>query len=263
MRPAPIQIGTSGWHYGHWRGPYYPADLPASRWLQHYSRDFRSAEINGSFYRMPTVKTLTAWRETVPTDFRFAVKASRYLTHARKLLAPMSDYDRFFEGMATLKPKLGPILLQTPPRWRINRDRLEAFLMAAPSSFRYAFEFRDSTWLVPEIFELLADHDAALCIYHLAGFQSPLETTTDFVYVRLHGPGAKYQGRYSSTALRNWAARLTRWSRQGRTVWCFFDNDQNGFAVRDAQRLQRLVGKDLSGDATARKRQGVAARRRS
>jgi uncharacterized protein YecE (DUF72 family) len=236
-----IHIGTSGWHYKHWVGPFYPPRMPAGRYLDFYKDRFAAAEINGSFYRMPSITTLAAWRDAVPADFRFAAKASRFITHAKKLALPISLYERFFDGIGTLEPKLGPILFQLPPRWRFNKGRLEAFLEALPRRFRYAFEFREPSWLNEDATALLKKHRAALCLYHIAGFESPIEVTTDFVYVRLHGPGGKYQGTYGDAALRIWARRIRGWSRDGRAVWCFFDNDDSGHAAKDAQRLRAML----------------------
>jgi uncharacterized protein YecE (DUF72 family) len=238
-----IHIGTSGWHYRHWVGPFYPPDVPASRYLGFYKDRFAAAEINGSFYRMPSVETLAAWRDAVPKDFRFAAKASRFITHAKKLALPIAQYDRFFDGIGTLRPKLGPILFQLPPRWRLNRERLAAFLDALPKRYRYTFEFREPSWLTDEVYALLARHRAALCLYHIAGFESPIAVTADFVYIRLHGPGAKYQGSYGDAALKAWARRIRAWARDGKAVWCFFDNDQNGYAAQDALRLRKLLSR--------------------
>jgi uncharacterized protein YecE (DUF72 family) len=238
MVAGAIYIGTSGWHYKHWVGPFYPPKTPASRYLDFYKAHFAAAEINGSFYRMPSIETLAAWRDAVPADFRFAAKASRFITHAKKLALPISQYERFFDGIGTLKPKLGPILFQLPPRWRFNRERLEAFLEALPHRYHYAFEFREPTWLNEDAYALLRKHRAALCLYHIAGFESPIEVTTNFVYIRLHGPGGKYQGTYDDATLREWARHIRAWSREEKAVWCFFDNDQNGYAAKDALRLQ-------------------------
>jgi uncharacterized protein YecE (DUF72 family) len=240
---GPVHIGTSGWHYKHWIGPFYPPKLPASRYLDFYKDRFAAAEINGSFYRMPSIGTLAAWRDAVPADFRFAAKASRFITHAKKLALPISLYERFFDGIATLEPRLGPILFQLPPRWRFNRERLAAFLAALPLRYRYAFEFREPSWLNDEAYALLRKHRTALCLYHIAGFESPIETTTDFVYIRLHGPGGKYQGTYDDAALRRWARRIRAWAREGKEVWCFFDNDDSGYAAKDALRLKAMLPK--------------------
>jgi uncharacterized protein YecE (DUF72 family) len=244
---SPIHIGTSGWHYKHWVGPFYPPKTAASRFLGFYRQHFAAAEINGSFYRMPSVETMANWRDAVPANFRFAAKASRFITHAKKLALPLSLYDRFFDGIGTLQPKLGPVLFQLPPRWRFNRDRLEAFLAALPRRYCYAFEFREPSWLNEDAYALLRKHRAALCLYHIAGFESPIETTADFVYIRLHGPGGKYQGSYDDAALRRWARRIRAWSREGKAVWCFFDNDDSGYAAQDARRLQAMLEKKKGG----------------
>ena len=243
MTAGAIHIGTSGWHYKHWVGPFYPPKTPASRYLDFYKAHFAAAEINGSFYRMPSDKTLAVWRDAVPDGFRFAAKASRFITHAKKLALPISLYERFFEGIGTLGPRLGPILLQLPPRWRLNVERLAAFLDALPQRYRYAFEFREPSWLNEEAYALLRKHRVALCLYHIAGFESPVEVTTDFVYIRLHGPGGKYQGTYDDVALKAWARRIRAWSRDGKAVWCFFDNDDRGYAAKDALRLKAMLQK--------------------
>lgn len=251
-----LHIGTSGWHYRHWVGPIYPPGTGSGHYLSYYAEHFAAAEINGSFYRMPSRTTLAAWRDATPPAFRFAAKAHRFITHMKKLALPISLYDWFLADIAILEPKLGPILFQLPPAWRLNLDRLAAFLAALPTRYRYAFELRNPTWLTPPVHDLLARHRAAFCIYDIGGFQSPIEVTTDFVYVRLHGPGAKYQGSYDGAALAKWARRIRSWRDGGHDVWCFFDNDQNGHAARDALRLQRLLARrpeHASGGPAARR----------
>jgi uncharacterized protein YecE (DUF72 family) len=170
-----------------------------------------------------------------------AVKASRFITHNKKLSDPQSALDKFFPRLEALGKKLGPILFQLPPQWRFNEERLESFLRALPKGHRYAFELRNPTWLIDPIYRILSSHNAAFCIYHLAGFQSPLEITADFTYVRLHGPGGKYQGSYSEEALREWAAQIRRWRRRLKHIYVYFDNDQEAFAVGNALELKRLV----------------------
>ncbi len=237
-----IHIGTSGWHYPHWRGNFYPPDLPTGRWLEDYARHFQTVEINNFFYHLPAASTIRAWRAAVPAGFLFAVKASRFITHMKKLKEPKDSLRLFLQRASRLKPKLGPVLFQLPPRWKSNPERLRTFLRALPRrGFRWAFEFRDASWFEPEIFRLLESHAAALCIYELAGRQSPLQRTAPWVYVRLHGPGGPYQGSYSDQALDAWADRLREYSRQDLEVYCYFDNDQAAFAARNALALaQRL-----------------------
>ncbi len=236
-----LYIGTSGWAYAHWRGPFYPADLPDGKLLEYYCRHFRCVEINSSFYHLPGRHAVEQWRDTTPDDFLFTAKASRYITHMKKLKGPQQSVAAFFERITLLGEKLGPILFQLPPRWRCNPQRLESLLVILDPAYRYAFEFRDPSWINDEILELLQRHDAAFCIYHLAGYQSPLHVTTDFVYLRLHGPDGAYQGRYDQRTLGDWARRITEWTEEGRDVYCFFDNDKAGYAVINARELGSLI----------------------
>ncbi len=237
-----IRIGTSGWHYAHWRGTFYPEELAPSAWLAHYWQVFDTVEINNSFYRLPAESTLAAWREAVPEGFLFAAKASRYLTHMKKLLDPESALDTFLPRIEVLGPRLGPILFQLPPRWHRNVERLAAFLEVLPSTHRYAFEFRDPSWHHPEVYSLLERHGMAFCAYDLSGFQSPVVLTADFAYVRLHGPSASaYQGSYDSAQLARWAERIQGWSETLAAVYVYFDNDQAAYAAHNARALKALL----------------------
>ncbi len=236
-----IHIGTSGWHYGHWVGPFYPKRMTSEQFLPFYAQRFRTVEINNTFYSLPREATLEHWRDATPKNFVFACKASRFITHMKKLGDPKRSITRFFDAIAILGKKLGPVLFQLPPRWRVNEARLQAFLEALPDRYRYAFEFRDATWFTDSVLASLERAGAAFCIYDLAGRPSPEYVTTDLVYLRLHGPGQPYQGRYSDAALRRWAKKIVNWSSEGREVYCYFDNDQQAYAARDAVRLTRLV----------------------
>lgn len=233
-----VRIGTSGWHYAHWRGPFYPRRFPATDMLPFYAKHLDTVEINNSFYRLPPETALSHWRRQTPPGFRFAAKASRYLTHMKKLKDPEAGLENFLPRMASLKKKLGPILFQLPPRWGCNAERLSRFLAALPPSHRYAFELRDPSWHRPAVYRLLERHHAAFCIYDLAGFQSPVEITADFSYIRLHGPLGPYEGRYDARILAAWARRIKRWTRTLKTVYVYFDNDQAGFAVQNALELK-------------------------
>ncbi len=237
-----IHIGTSGWHYAQWVGPFYPEGARPETFLAYYARVFRTTEINSTFYRLPTPEVLAAWRERVPSDFVFACKASRYITHMKKLKDPPQACRRFFEVVDTLAGKLGPILFQLPPRWRVDPDRLEAFLAALPRDRRFAFEFRDESWFTPVVYDLLQRHQAAFCVYDLGGRCAPARVTADFVYLRLHGPGGPYRGSYDAGALAAWARRILTWRKAGLDVYCYFDNDEQGYATQDARRLMELVG---------------------
>lgn len=238
---AELFIGTSGWTYDHWKGPFYPDELPRTRWLEFYCEHFRSVEINNTFYQLPKKDTLRNWGKRVPDGFLFSVKASSYITHAKKLKDPEQSVHRFLDHISVLQDRLGPVLFQLPPRWHFNRERLATFLEALSRDFSYVFEFRDRSWLNQDTQELLSKHNAALCFYDLEGFQSPKDITADFIYVRLHGPDAAYQGSYPTSSLAGWAGALSSWSSRGRTVFCYFNNDQNGHAVNNALSLQSML----------------------
>ena len=226
----------------HWIGTFYPSGMRPAQMLRWYAEKFDTVEINNSFYRLPPATALETWcRETSP-EFCFAVKASRYITHNRKLNDPESAKERFISLVEKLGRRLGPILFQLPPSWKVNAERLDQFLAALPRTHRYAFEFRNPTWNVAPVSEALRRHNAASCIYELAGFQSPIEITADFTYVRLHGPGNKYQGDYSRQILRNWAKKIEAWRRSLRHVFVYFDNDQAGFAPKNALDLKKMIG---------------------
>jgi len=240
MTKRDVHIGTSGWSYDHWKGPFYPQALPTDQMLEYYMRHFRSVEINSSFYRLPDKKTLRHWYESTPDDFRFTVKASRYITHMKKLGEPRKTVPVLLDRVSSLGDKLGPILFQLPPRWHFNGTRLGDFMDTLSHEFRYTFEFRDQSWLNEQTFELLSRHSAAFCIYELDGFLAPKQITTDFIYVRLHGPDGAYQGSYDGQTLASWADAFSTWARNGQTIYCYFDNDQCGYAVQDALRLQAM-----------------------
>jgi len=242
-----IHIGTSGWHYAHWRGPFYPPNLPAKKFLEYYAQSFSSVEINNTFYHLPKKETLAAWRDTAPRGFLFAAKASRFITHMKKLKDPEKSLAPFLDVVEALGEKLGPILFQLPPRWKFQPSRLEEFLKTLPSRRRYAFEFRDPGWLNPAAYELLTKWKAAFCIYDFAGRQSPTAITADFIYLRFHGPEGPYQGQYGPQALARWAVQFLDWVKEGKEVFCYFDNDEAGYAVADALRLKEAVQKLSSG----------------
>lgn len=238
-----IRIGTSGWHYKHWVGTFYPEKLPASRMFEFYQRHFDTVELNNPFYRLPNPETFAAWRDAAPENFCFAVKASRFLTHNKKLKEPQQALENFLPRAEVLGSKLGPILFQLPPKWTVNVERLEEFLQALPSKHSYTFEFREASWNIEAVYEVLRRYNAAYCIYELAGFQSPILVTADFAYVRLHGPGGRYQGCYTEAGLREWADRISQWRRTLKAVYVYFDNDQCAYAAQNALELRKLVGK--------------------
>jgi uncharacterized protein YecE (DUF72 family) len=238
-----IRIGTSGYHYKHWKGPFYPEKTPASKMLEFYLHHFNTVELNNSFYRLPTEAAFDEWKRVTPANFVFAVKASRFLTHNKKLKDPEQALDNLLPRVVHLGDKLGPILFQLPPKWRINLERLEGLLQVLPRQFRYTFEFRELSWITADVEALLARFNAAFCIYELAGYHSPIKVTADFAYVRLHGPAAgKYQGSYDEGRLGEWCRQINEWSKRLKAVYVYFDNDQAGFAAQNALTLKRMVG---------------------
>jgi uncharacterized protein YecE (DUF72 family) len=240
-RGGKIWIGTSGWHYKHWVGTFYPPKTAASRMLAFYCQHFDTVEINNSFYRLPVKTGLENWRDSTPDGFCLAAKGSRFITHMKKLKDPVPALARYFERIDVLGEKLGPILFQLPPNWNVDIERLKTFVAALPSGYRYAFEFRDQSWDVDDVYRILRQNDIGYCIFDLAGTQSPIEVTASFVYVRLHGPGGKYQGSYSDQALQNWAKHIKTWRIKHHDVYVYFDNDEAGYAPKDALRLKELV----------------------
>ncbi|SKA18444.1 DUF72 domain-containing protein [Sediminibacterium ginsengisoli] len=241
MRKGKIHIGTSGWSYRHWKGKFYPAGLAAAAEFSYYCSIFKTVELNNSFYRIPDKETFINWRKKTPGDFLFAVKGGRYFTHLKKLKADRPALKDFFERAMHLGKKLGPVLFQLPPRWKCNVERLAGFLELLPEKIRCCFEFRDTSWYNEEVYKLLRSHNCAFCIYELAGHISPLTVTAGFVYVRLHGPGAKYQGSYPAETLQEWASRCLSWQRAGKDVYVYFDNDQEGYAAFNAVTFLQLV----------------------
>jgi len=236
-----IHIGTSGWNYKHWLGRFYPKRFPASDMLSFYAGHFDTVELNNSFYHLPSIKSFRSWRETVPEDFIFAVKGSRFITHMKKLKAPKTSTKKFFARVEKLDQKLGPILFQLPPHWRVNVQRLATFLERMPKQYRYAFEFREQSWFMDEVYDLLRQHNVALCIYHMSGYDSPIELTADFTYIRFHGAHSTYGGSYSDWQLRTWAKRIDDWCEQSKEVFIYFNNDPEGHAVTDAKRLRAMI----------------------
>ena len=242
MAQGRCYIGTSGWSYKHWLGPFYPSGMAkGAEQLCFYAERFDTVEVNGTFYRLIETETFRRWREETPPSFVFACKGSRYLTHMKRLKEPDQGVGRFFERVEALERKLGPIVFQLPGRFKPDRERLTKFLQALPAGRRYAFEFRDPAWFQPEILEALTHQNAALCLYEFAGQEAPLEITADFVYVRLHGPAGPYQGSYGDAALRTWTKRIRAWAAKGLDVYCYFDNDDRGFAPKNALRLKELL----------------------
>jgi uncharacterized protein YecE (DUF72 family) len=235
-------VGCSGWQYKHWRGNFYNVELPQSQWLEHYASIFDTVEVNNSFYRLPEASTFARWGSRVPARFRFAVKASRFLTHMKKLKDPEEPVDRLFSRMRPLGKRLGPVLYQLPSGWKVDAERLEHFLQVLPRGARHVIEFRDPSWYVDEVFGLLERHRASLCLHDMQGAASGQRRIGPIVYARFHGPSGRYRGGYSAGVLRSWAEWLRSQLVGGADVYAYFNNDVGGHAPRDALTLRGLLG---------------------
>ncbi|MCS6951314.1 MAG: DUF72 domain-containing protein [Bryobacteraceae bacterium] len=247
MAQGALRVGTSGWNYGDWKGVFYPESLKSAEYLTHYARHFDTTEINYTFYHLPRPSTYEKWASQTPEGFLFAVKASRVITHVKRLSEVAEAWQKFLESALRLGPKLGPVLLQLPPSMRADKTRLEAFLRHVCSSpakqeVLLAFEFRHATWFDPEICELLQRYGATLVIAHSERYpQAPATPTAPFVYLRFHGPGALFASKYPEEQLQEWAERIRRWRAEGRTVFAYFNNDYHGYAIENARRLRELI----------------------
>jgi uncharacterized protein YecE (DUF72 family) len=237
----PVLIGTSGWQYRHWRETFYPRGLPQGKWLEYYVERFDTVESNAAFYRLPDAKTFASWAERTPVGFVMAVKASRYLTHIRRLRDPEEPVQLLVERARELGDKRGPILLQLPPTMRVAVDRLKATLESFPTDWRVAVEFRHDSWYTDEVRQLLVDHRAALCLADRWKPLTPIWRTTDWTYLRFHAGRATPLPCYGRQALQTWAQRLAdNWSAD-EDAYVYFNNDPLGCALRDAIVFERVA----------------------
>ena len=233
-----FHIGTSGYQYDHWRGVFYPEDIPKTRWFDHYASQFDTVEINNTFYNLPKPKTFDDWREQSPEGFLYVLKFSRYGSHMKRLKDPEGPIEKFLEGAKRLRKRLGPILVQLPPNWNVNAERLKGFLDTAPSEYRWVIEFRDPSWLCQDVYDLLRDRNAALCVHDMIE-DHPREVTADFVYLRFHGEN--YATKYTHQALSVTAQRVRDRLAEGLDVFVYFNNDAHGYAVENALDLKRYL----------------------
>jgi len=237
-----LLIGTSGWFYKHWLGKFYPPDMRLSETLPFYTLHFDTVEINNSFYALPGETTVSKWYNVTPPSFCFSAKASRYLTHMKRLKDPEETWERYALVMMNLGDKLGPILFQFPKNWGLNLERLAAFLSILPGGNRYVFEFRNHEWHIPAVYKLLNDFNAAFCLYEMNGVESGIELTADFTYVRLHSPATEYKGNFESKLLLPWAERIRIWQTSLKEIYFYFNNDAGGYAIENARKLKVLLG---------------------
>lgn len=238
---AKLLVGTSGWVYEHWRGVFYPEELPQPEWFGFYAKSFDTVEINYSFYRLPSRKTFENWREGAPADFVFTVKANRYITHVKKLKDAGEAVKRFYENLYGLGDRCGAVLFQLPPRWSVNAPRLEEFLSIVPKKYRLVFEFRDESWLAEEIMDVLRRYGAALCAADSPYWPSPREVTADFVFFRLHSGRTRQAPYYTRKELRALAAEIGEHLTGGRDAFVYFNNDYGGFAIKNALAIKAMI----------------------
>jgi uncharacterized protein YecE (DUF72 family) len=243
---ARCRIGTSGWNYSHWSGPFYPQEMKPAAWFQHYAKFFDTVEVNNTFYRLPSPEVFVRWGNQAPAGFCFALKASRFTTHVKRLLEPERSAGEFLQRAAGLKGKLGPILFQMPPSGRADPARLGLFLeylrhQTILPDVQVAFEFREPSWLAPEVLAALEKANVALCLADWPKLHVDGPITADFVYIRRHGAGDLYAGSYSRTVLRREADRIQGWLGDGRSGYVYFNNDANAQAVMNALTLKELV----------------------
>jgi len=236
-----IRIGTSGWHYSHWIGPFYPEDLPKSKWLEYYADHFDTVEINNTFYRLPKETTMQGWHDRVPGGFLYAVKASRYITHVKKLRNTTEEVGRFFGLAVRLEEHLGPILYQLPPSLHKDLTRLDEFIGGIPQRDRAVFEFRHASWHEQDTFDLLNERGVALCVHDMGDKAPPRVVTGDMLYVRFHGTSGRYQGNYPDSLLEEWADWIKSQIAHARAVYIYFNNDVGGHAINNARTLKRIL----------------------
>ena len=234
-------VGCSGWHYEHWRGLYYPQALPKSKWLSFYARQFTTVELNNTFYRLPSDKAFTTWRESTPENFIFAVKVSRFITHIKRLRNLGATVENFLSRAAFLKEKLGPLLYQLPPSMKRNDELLQNFLSTLPSKYQHVIEFRHESWIDEAVFDILRRHNVGLCVFDMPGFSCPLVATSDFAYIRFHGSEGPYSSSYSDEELTQWAQRIACLDQNVKASYSYFNNDADAFAIENAIALRNLL----------------------
>jgi uncharacterized protein YecE (DUF72 family) len=246
-KSSQLRIGTSGWNYPDWRETFYPSGLSSKKYLEFYAEHFDTTEVNYSFYHLPRPTTYQNWASQTPSGFVFAVKASRYITHIKRLAGVSEEWLTFLSNASALGEKLGPVLLQFPPSFKSDKDSLSGFLAATREraesrSVKLALEFRHASWFDPDICELLRDFQTALVIAHSERYpQAPYVPSAPFVYLRFHGPGQLFASCYSEEELKQWARKIKRWLSDGRAVYAYFNNDFHGHALANARVLAALV----------------------
>jgi len=234
-------VGCSGWHYEHWRGLYYPRELPKPKWLSFYAHQFDTVELNNSFYRLPSEKAFNTWWESTPENFIFAVKVSRFITHIKRLKNLDSAVENFVSRAGLLKEKLGPLLYQLPPSMKRNDELLQNFLSTLTSRYQHVVEFRHESWIDEKVFDILRKYSVGLCVFDMPGFSCPLVATSDFAYIRFHGSQGLYSSSYTDEELAQWTDRITGLGQRIKASYIYFNNDAEAFAVKNAIKLRNLL----------------------
>ena len=227
-------IGTSGWHYDHWRSRFYPDKLTKAAWLEFYATHFTTVELNNSFYRLPSEAAFATWHDSSPANFTFAVKVSRFITHIKRLKNTEEAIDNFISRARILGEKLGPLLYQLPPNMHRNDEVLDSFLSTLPQGMNHVFEFRHQSWFEDKVFEILRNHNTGFCIFDMPSVTTPIVATADFAYIRFHGSSGLYFSCYSDEELTDWTRRLANLSTNLKAMYIYFNNDAEAFAVRNA-----------------------------
>jgi len=234
-----IKIGTSGYNYQHWRGVFYPKDLPEKKWLEFYAKVFNTVELNVTFYRLPKMQVFEGWRERVPKNFRYAVKGSRFITHIKKLKDCQDPVRIFYKNAKALGEKLLVILWQLPPNLKVDHEKLEKFVKFLPAG-RHAFEFREKSWFCKAVYDILKKNRMSLVLADSPSWPYEEILTAAFVYIRMHGGRSLYGSKYSDKELKVWAEKIKKWGKD-RDIFVYFNNDTHGYAVENAKKLRELL----------------------
>ncbi|AQT70299.1 hypothetical protein STSP2_03505 [Anaerohalosphaera lusitana] len=236
-----IRVGTSGWHYKHWRGVFYPEELKTSEWFGFFAKHFDTVEVNNSFYKLPDEKTVKDWAEEAPKGFLYTVKANRYITHIKKLSDPGDALDNFYERMGHLGKTMGPVLYQLPPNLHKKMEKLRAFCEMLPKGHNTVFEFRHASWYDDDVLDVLDEFGCGFCVHDMGGVESPKERTGDVIYLRFHGTQGEYSGGYTDGQLSEWADWVKKHKKGIKAVYAYFNNDVEGNAVRNAMTLRDML----------------------
>lgn len=237
MKHKKLHIGCSGWNYDHWKGLFYPEKSSTQEWFGEYAKIFQTVEINNTFYNLPELSVFKKWHDQAPESFIYAVKANRFITHMKKLKDPALSVRKFITRVKALKEHLGPVLFQLPPHWSVNIKRLDGFTDILPAGLDYVFEFRDPSWYDEKVYKLLDEKGISMCLHDMKGSEAPLISVGDICYVRFHGSGQLYGGRYPKKDIIRWAKFIKKELKSGREVYAYFNNDAETNAPKDALRL--------------------------